>query len=245
MFVDVHAHLDDKQFQKDLPEVIERAKAAGVTTIINNGSDMESNRKTLELSKKFSIIRPALGFYPGFAQNLTLQEIDREIEFIRKSKPIAIGEVGLDFYHEHNKNKQTEIFQKFITLAEKLKLPLIVHSRKAEKEVVDLLLSSKLKKVILHCYTGKLKIARIAEDNGFSFSIPPIVINSKQFQQLVEQTSISNLLTETDSPYLSAIKSERNEPKNVVDTVKKIAEIKNLDKLETKNLIFMNFQRIF
>lgn len=245
MFVDVHAHLDDGQYAKDLPEVISRAEAAGVKFIVNNGVDIASNRKTLLLSKKYGLVKPALGLYPGVAQDMSWDDIHDEIKFIRKQKPFAIGEVGLDYYHEHDAKKQKEVFLEFISLAERLDVPLIVHSRKAERDIVDMLISSRLKKVVLHCFCGKMKIALDAEKHGFFFSVPPIVNSSTQFQELVSRISISSILTETDSPYLSDVKGERNEPKNVTCTVKKISGLKNLDEFETRNLIFMNFQKIF
>ncbi len=245
MFVDVHAHLDDKQFDGDIVDVISKAEAAGVKVIINNGIDVKSNRKTLELARRFDIIRPALGVFPGFAQGMGEDNLDEEIEFIVKNKPVAVGEVGLDYYHEHDKKRQVNAFEKFISIAERLDVPLIVHSRNAEKDVVDMLVSSRVKKIVLHCFCGKFKIAKIAEDQGFFFSIPPIVVNSKQFQEMVKKISMNNLLSETDSPYLSSVSGRRNEPCFVVDVVKKISKLKKLDEIKTKKLLFANFQRIF
>jgi len=248
MLVDVHAHLDFKYFEKDLDQVIERAKEVGVVAIINNGTDPKSNVKTLELAKKFPLVKAALGIYPTDALKLSKKEFEEALIFIRKNKKklIAIGEVGMDFKQIQGKEKeQSENFLEFINLAKELKLPIIVHSRKAEEKVVEVLESSKMKKVVMHCFSGSMKLVKRIEDNGWMFSIPCNITISEHFQNIVRQVSISQLLTETDAPFLPPIKGQRNEPKNVAYTIDKISEIKNLDKEEVKKIIFMNFKKIF
>jgi TatD DNase family protein len=245
MLVDVHAHLDWKSFDKDLDEVIKRAKENKVVSIITNGVNAESNRASLEIAKKYDIVKPALGIYPTDGVNMTEEELDKEIEFIRKAKPFAIGEVGLDLKHLSSLNKQKKVFERMIVLAEKLKVPLITHTRQAEKAILDTLESSNVKKVILHTFMGKLKLVKRAESLGYSFSIPPIVVNSEQMQKLVKEVSISRLFSETDSPFLSHKKGERNEPMNVKLVVKKIAELKGLDKIEAEKMIYSNFVKMF
>lgn len=245
MLVDVHAHLDLEQFSMDLDEVINRARHFGVVSVINNGLNPVSNRKTLELSRKYDIVKPALGLYPIDALKLSEEELESELEFIKKNKPIAIGEVGLDYLRSEERDKQKEIFQKIINLAEKLGLPLIVHSRKAESDVVDILESSKLKKIIMHCFNGEQSLVKRVEKNGWFFSIPPIILRSLQFQMIVNQVSTNQLLTETDSPYLAPPPKKRNEPIFVSKVIEKISEIKNLNEDEVKKIIFMNYKNIF
>lgn len=245
--VDIHAHLDDKQFAKDLDAVIERAKNIGLKVIINNGINPGSNRKTLELAKKFDIVKPALGLYPLEGLKLKEEEIEKEIEFILENKDqiLAVGEIGLDAYwKKETLEKQKPIFQEFIDLAEKIKKPVIVHSRNAEKECLEMLESSKLK-VVMHCFSGSLSLAKKIEDKGWSFSIPPSIVRSKHFQELVEKININQLLTESDAPYLGVKHGQRNEPAFVRETVKKIAELKALDEIEVENNLYMNFQGLF
>lgn len=260
MLVDIHAHLDHFRFEKDLDKVIERARKNKVKYIITSGVNKSTNRKALEISKKYKdIVKVSLGIYPLDALEVEMKEgsfprtiekfnVDEELEFIKKNKNkiIAIGECGLDYHYTKEKNKeQKKIFQKIINLTEKIKKPLIVHSRKAEQDVIEMLESSNLKKVIMHCFTAKLKLAKKAEDLGFSFSIPPIIVRLKHFQELVNRLSLDKILTETDCPYLSPVPGKRNEPSFVVETIKKVAEIKKLTKKEVENIIFMNFQKIF
>ncbi|MBI2148178.1 TatD family hydrolase [Candidatus Woesearchaeota archaeon] len=258
MLIDVHSHLTFKAFEKDLDEVIERAKNAGVVAILCSGVDHESNVKVLELSKKQSIIKSSLGIYPLDAVGLghyddvpretRAIDVDAEIEFIRKNKDniISIGEIGLDKSPEEPKLKeQEEVFWKAIKLAEEIKKPIVVHTRKAEKECIEILESSKIKNVVLHCFTGNLKLVKKAEDLNFYLSIPTIITRLKHFQEVVEKISLNNILTETDAPYLSHIKGERSEPSHIKETIKIIAQIKKITEEEAENIIFSNYQKIF
>ena len=255
LLIDIHAHLDHLQFEKDLDEVIDRARKAGIKKIITNGIDQITNRKTLKLSKKYDIVEPALGIFPPDAlptapshhgdYTKTEFDIDEEIEFIKKSKPIALGEVGMDLRWGNNQSAQTELFNKFISLSEKLDVPMIIHSNKAEKQVIDLLESSNVKKAILHCFCGRFTLIKKAADLGYYFSIPANIVNAQHFQKMVETLPLSNLFTETDCPYLSPFRDKRNEPAFIAESIKKIAETKKLTVEDTANNIFMNFQRLF
>lgn len=244
MLVDVHTHLDDKKFSNVIDQVIRRAKESNIVAIINNGINSKSNRKSLELVEKYDIVKAALGIHPT---EISKVDIDDEVKFIEnnKDKIVAIGEIGLDKHWEPEKlNEQKEVFLKLLSLAEKIKKPVIVHSRKAEKEVIEILETTKLKHVILHSFSGNFNLIKKAEDLGYKFSIPVSIINSHHFQNLVNKVSISSLLTETDAPYLNPFK-KLNEPSNVKFSVQKISEIKKLSLDEVEKLLFMNYQNTF
>lgn len=241
--IDVHAHLDLKQFEGDLDEVVSNASDSDVSVIINNGLDPKSNRKTVELAGKYSIVKVALGLYPGMDDET---DVDAEIEWMKKQELVAVGEVGLDYYHEpYDKSKQIVIFKKMIGLAKDLDIPVIVHSRNAEKECIDILEEECVKKVVLHCFNGSLELVKRAEKLGYYFSVPCIITFAKQFQEIVKKVSITRLLTETDCPYMSPYKGKRNEPANVSVTIKKIAELKGFEEKETEDSIYLNYQRLF
>lgn len=243
MLVDVHAHLDSKCFSKNLDQVIERAKQANVSIIINNGLDHKTNLKTLELSKKYKIIKPALGIYPEYVFRT---DVEKEIKFIEENKDniIAIGEIGLDKSKETDFELQKQVFIKLIELAKKLDMPVIVHSRKAEKEVIDILESTKIKKVVLHAFHGNLKLVKRAQELGYKFSMPVSIIKSEHFQNIVKILNLNSILTETDAPYLNPL-HKPNEPCYIADSLKKIAELKQVTIEETEKIIFMNFQSLF
>jgi TatD DNase family protein len=262
MIVDCHCHLDHKYFENDLDEVIKRAEIAGIKAIIQNGIDKKTNRISLEIAKKYKIVKVALGMYPLDAlrketeqENLhnqsdyrfTPYDIDEEIQFIRQNKDniVAIGEVGLDYKETDKQNDQKKTFQKIIELSKEINKPIIVHSRKAESDVIDMLEKNKMKRVILHCFSGKKKLIEKAIKNKYYFTIPTCVVRSQQFQMLVEMLPLRQMLTETDAPYLSPFKDQRNEPAYIIEAIKKIAEIKKMDEKEIKNTIFMNYQYLF
>ncbi|MAG50455.1 hypothetical protein CL621_02325 [archaeon] len=259
MLVDVHAHLSHEKFSKDLDKVLERAKKVGIKEIITSGVNVPTNREALKLSEKYDFVKTSLGLYPidllglgsdesGLSRQVEPFVLEDELKFIKKNKDkiISIGEVGMDFaWDKKHHDKQKKNFEKIITFAEKLKKPIIIHSRKAEKECLDLLESSKLKKVLLHCFSGNKKLIKKGEDLGYCFSIPAIIIRLQHFQTLVEMVDMGKILTETDAPWLSPYPGKRNEPSFIVETIKKITEIKKLTKEEVEKIIFMNYKRFF
>jgi TatD DNase family protein len=262
MLVDIHAHLDHEKFKGDLDKVIENARNAGVRHIITSGVNSKTNRLVLDIAAKYGNVHPSFGIYPldalkkeieageaaGFVRDIESFDIDDEIGWIEenKDKCVAIGECGLDFkWGKENEKEQKENFQKVIEMVEKIKKPIVVHTRKAELDSIEMLESSKIKSIILHCFCGRKHLVRRAADNGWNFSIPPIIVRLQQFQLMAEIVNISQLLTETDCPYLSPYPGKRNEPAFVMETIKKVAEIKGLTEEDTAKNIFMNYQRVF
>lgn len=256
MIVDVHAHLDHNWMIKDLDEIINRAKIAGVKIIITNGINKETNRISLELAKKYDIVKAALGIYPPDALSREGEEsgfkiepfdIDEEIKFMASHAKefIAFGEVGLDLKNGKDIEMQKVILEKILKLAKKQNKPVIIHSRKAEKELIEFLKDFDNKKLIMHCFSGKKHLIKEAKERGYYFSIPTNIVKSEHFQMLVEMVPLSQLLTETDSPYLSPYPGERNEPSYIHETIKMIANIKKMTEEEVMNNLFMNYQKLF
>ncbi len=259
MYVDVHVHLDHQRYKLDLDKVIDNCRKNNVM-VITCGINKESNRKVLEIASKYKdVVKAALGIYPFDAVGIQRDDsysgkipekfdVDEELEFIKKNKDkiVAISEVGMDKSAEDHKiEKQKEIFEKVIELSEKIKKPLVVHSRKAELECIEMLESCKHKKIVMHFFSGNFKLVKKIEDNGWMFSIPCIIDRLRHFQLISEKVNMNQLLTETDAPYAPPKNFEKNEPMFVMNTVKIIAQIKNLKEEEVKNNIFMNFQKIF
>ncbi len=249
MLIDVHCHLDflEKEGIK-VEQAIKNARKNKVKIIICNGVNPEQNKKILALAEEYSEVKPAIGVYPIDALKLSNKQIDEEINFIKKNKNkiIAIGEIGLDFKEDQiNQEKQKEVFAKFIDLAKELNLPISVHSRKAELETIELLEELKAKKVHMHCFMGKIKLAERIAKNGWYLSIPSCVKYNEQFQLIIQKVPIENLLAETDSPYLHPDKKWPNEPAKVIESYKKIAEIKKLPLKEVEKIIESNFKNLF
>lgn len=257
MIVDVHAHLDHTLVYDKLDEIIDNAKKAGVKSIITCGVNHKTNLLALEISKKYKdIVKCAFGLYPrdAFTREETddsyksdSHNIDEELAFFEKHKNdiIAIGEVGLDYHNGKDSVMQEKDFVKIIQLANKLNKPLIIHSRKAESDAIDILERENAKKVVMHCFSGKKELVKRASKLGYSFSIPTNIVRAENFQLLVKEIPISQLLTETDTPYLSPFKDKKNEPAFIVETIKKIAEIKGMTEQDVMQNIYMNYQKLF
>jgi TatD DNase family protein len=257
LFIDAHSHLDHHLLAGKLDEVIRRAKNAGVRHIITNGINPETNRKCLEISKKYDIVECGMGLYPRNALKKDIDsgdypiklweyDVDAELEFIRQNKNdiVAISEVGLDFVDGESK-EQMEDFEKVMKLAESINKPIVVHSRKAEQKCVEMIESSKLKKVVMHCFCGKKSLVKRIANNGWFITVPTSVVRAQQFQDVVKNVPITQLFCETDSPYLSPYKDKMNEPAFVLESYRKIAEIKGMEINEVANSLYMNWQKVF
>ncbi len=256
--VDVHCHLNDKAFKDDLVETIERAKAAGCESIVVSGTTPEENRHVLKLSKKFPIIKPSLGIYPidalgpmpDFPRKIIPFNVDEELKFIEEHKDeiVSIGEIGMDFHwvdKESTVNQQTENFIKCINLANKINKSIVIHSRKSEKECLDILEEHAKVPVDLHCFGGKKAQVKRAIELGYYFSIPPNVVRSHSFQTIIKLAPITQLLTETDAPYLAPEREQRNEPAFITHTIKKMAELKEMSEEDVADQIWKNYEKIF
>jgi len=248
-------------YEQDLDQVIERAKKAGLKAIICSGVNVPTNREALALAKKYApLVRCSLGIYPVDALNITPDEsglsrqiepfdVDAELAFIKKNKDhiSAIGEAGLDYHWVKDAElhkKEKENFAKVIKLAEEIKKPLIVHTRDAEADAVEMLASSSVKNVVLHCFTGRKSVVKRAIDLRYYFSIPAVIEKLQHFKMIAEMASINQLLSETDGPWLSPV-AGKNEPANVIYTVRNIAKVKGFTEEEVANNIWLNFQKVF
>jgi TatD DNase family protein len=245
--VDTHTHICDKSFDEDRDEVLGRAEVAGVGAIIALGEDISDARRNIELAQKHPILRPGAGLYPTI---LDLDQAEQMCAFIRKerSRLVAIGEVGLDFWvvkEESERDLQKEILKGFINLSNELDLPLNIHSRSAGRHAVALLLENGATRVQMHAFDGKASTALPALEAGFFFSIPPSVVRSRQKQKLLKHLPLSCLLVETDSPVLGPEPNQRNEPANVIIAMKAIAELKGIDEEAVEVTICENARHLY
>src|SRR3989344_121331 len=215
MYTDCHCHLDHLRFKGNLGKVIENCRKNKVIAI-SCGVNKESNRKVLEISKKYpDVVKAALGMFPFDAIGIERDSgylgripdkfnCEEEVEYIRSKKYsiVAISEVGIDkSIPDHNIEKQKEILSKIISLSEQINKPLIVHSRKAELECIELLETCKHKNIVMHMFSGNFKLVKRIENNGWFISIPTKIDRLEHFQSIAQQVSINQLLTETDSPW--------------------------------------------
>lgn len=244
MIYDTHAHLD---MIKDLPTLIKNAKESNVKTIITQSVNIPSLKKSLEISKKYSdLVKFSAGLYPE--ENLSIQDFNELKEFVLENKKdvFAIGEIGMDFSRElPDKKIQEEVFRKQLELTQELNLPVSIHTRKAEKEIVEILEEYPNVKKILHCFSGNFKLVKKAVELGCYFSIPTNIVRAEHFQKMVRELPREKILTETDTPYLSPFVGKDNEPAFIKESIKKISEIWEVSEKEVEGIIEENFERIF
>src|SRR3989338_5837843 len=263
--IDVHCHLNHAYFKDKLDAVIKRAEKAGLKAIVVSGVNPEANREVLALAKKHpKLIKASLGIYPidalgiqpdgvGLPHHKGAINLNEEFKFIEKNKAVVhcIGEVGMDFHwadKEKTYQQQAENFRKIIRFAIKVKKPLVIHSRKAEEECMQILeeeVKNQEIPVIQHCFSGRKSLISKGVELGHYFSIPPCIVKSSNFQTLVKKVPLTQLLTETDSPWLSPYKEGMNEPAFVVESIKQIALVKELSEEEVAEQIWKNYQKIF
>jgi len=263
--IDVHCHLTHDYFKDKLDVVLKRAEKEGLKALIVSGVNPEANKEVLALAKKHpKLIKASLGIYPidalgiqpegaGMAPHKGPIDLEKEFKFIEQNldKVTCIGEVGMDFHwadKEKTYAQQAENFRKIIRFAIKIKKPLVIHSRKAEEECLQILedeIKNKEIPVIQHCFSGRKSLMSKGVELGHYFSIPPCIVKSSNFQTLVKKVPLTQLLTETDSPWLSPYKEGMNEPAFVVESIKQIALVKELSEEEVAEQIWKNYQKIF
>ncbi|PKL68847.1 MAG: DNase [Methanobacteriales archaeon HGW-Methanobacteriales-1] len=249
--IDTHCHVDFKDFNKDRAEIIKRAQKK-LTCIVNCGVTLDGNRRVLELSEEYKkFVFPSLGFHPVNSSKSDQSAVEAVIEELHENidKTVAIGEVGMDYYHvkdSEGRNRQEKIFNQFCGLAEEYELPLIVHARDSEEKAFKIVKKYKsIPEVIFHCYSGSLETANKIIEEEYYTSFSTMICYSKHHQVLAKEIPLKYILTETDSPYLSPFKGKKNEPAFVEEAVKKIAEIKGNKFSKVDNITEKNAKKAF
>ena len=252
MLFDSHAHLDATQFDHDRDLVIKRAKLNGISFILNPGADYESSVKAVELAKTHDFIYAAVGVHPHDAETMDMSVLEALEILAKNSKVKAIGEIGLDFYRDLSpRDVQDKWFREQIRLAKRLGLPIIIHDRDANDEVLKVLKEEKAFEtgVLMHCYSGSRELATQYVKLGAMISIagPITYKNARKTLEVVEAVPLEHLLVETDAPYLSPepMRGKRNEPMHVKYTCQKMAVIKGISYEEMAQATLENAIRFF
>jgi len=230
MLVDTHAHVHFKKFNQDRDAVISRARQK-LAFFVEVGVNSSTNLKAMALASQHpGFIYPTAGLHPTEATPEEITLVKQQV-IQNQDKIAAIGEIGLDFHHETNPAKQhsqIKMFQEILGFSEPLKKPIIVHSRDAEQQAFDTLSSYSFPSVIMHCYSGSLSLAAKCTDAGYWISVPAIVTFALEKQELVRHIGPDRVLLETDCPFLSPLRSKRNEPAFVEYSARKIASLLSL-----------------
>ena len=250
--IDSHCHLDHEPLLSDLSNVIKRSKEVGIEKLLTISTSFESFSRVKELINRDEMIYGTIGIHPHESSTniITSKKIIENLN--ENSKIIGIGETGLDFYYNNSeKDKQISSFKEHIKASIKTKVPLIVHSRNAEKETFEILNIYKdfKPKILMHCFTGSLEFAtKLLSFNSF-FSASGVITfkNSIQLQNTFKNIPNDKILIETDSPYLTPVpfRGKKNEPSFIKYTLEKLAEIKNIKFDEIEKITNKNFNNLF
>ena len=244
--IDSHAHIV-KEYYDDINALIEELKEKNILKVINCSTSIESCKEILELAKKTeNFLSPALGIHPETKADFN--KMDELEELVKINKPVAIGEIGLDYYWDKsNKEEQKELFINQINIAEKYNLPILIHTRDSIQDTFDILKERKLRGII-HCYSGSYEMAKEFIKLGYKLGIGGVLTfkNSKLYE-VIEKIDLKDIVLETDSPYLSPepLRGKQNNPYNIYYVAKRIAEIKNIEIEEVINQTTANIYDIF
>ena len=249
MLIDTHSHLDFPEFDNDRDEVIRRAENEGVGYIINVGSSLEGSEKSLQLARSYGCIYAAIGIHPHEAGNFDIKVLDTMKVMAENDKVVAIGEIGLDYYRNLAKvENQKYLFQSLVNLAKELNLPMVIHSRQAESDVLDILKPVLPHKIVVHCFSGDEDFLKFCLDLGFfvSFTCNITYKKAENLRKVVKLVPLERLLLETDAPFLppEGFRGKRNEPFYVKHLAREIAGIRG-DSIEEIAEITTNNARSF
>ena len=233
--IDTHTHLNDPKYKDDLEQVISRAVEAGVERMVVCGYDAPSSRQAVELAARYEAVYATVGVHPHDAVRFNPVIEDEIRELAANEKVAAIGETGLDFHYDFSpRPNQVVVLEHHLVMAEELGLPVVVHSREANKEILQVLAghASKLAGCVLHCFSGDEKQAQAALELGFYIGIdgPVTFKGSEELRRVVEMCPMDRLLIETDCPYMAPVpfRGKRNEPAYVTYIAAEIARIKGV-----------------
>ena len=252
MIFESHAHYDDEAFEEDRDSLLQSLKENGIEYVINVGASMESSYSTLQLARKYPFLYGAVGVHPSDTYPLTERDMEKLKDMAADEKIVAIGEIGLDYYwDEPDREIQKNWFKRQLLLAEELNLPVIIHSREAAKDTLDLLhaMDSGQYCGVVHCFSYSAEIAREVIQMGFYIGVGGVSTykNAKKLVEVIQEIPLNRILLETDCPYLTPVpyRGKRNSSLYLPYVVEKIAEIKGVTTEEVERKTYENALLLF
>ncbi len=251
MLADSHAHLEMNDFDCDRNEVVRRAEGAGVDLIITVGTTLDDCRKAISIANTFKNVYAAIGIHPHEVKDIDETTYETIKIMAKMDKVVAFGEIGLDFFRNLSpRDVQIRRFEEQLELAGEIGLPIIIHDRDAHQETLKMLERRKgTHRGVIHCFSGDYRMAEKCLDMGFYISVTGAITfgKSEKLKEVVRQIPVTNLLLETDAPYLTPhpYRGKRNEPAYVIHTARKVAEIKGMSLEELTSLTYQNTKNVF
>ena len=252
MIIDTHAHYDDKAFDEDRGALLAGMAEAGISRIVNIGSSLEACKRTLELMDRYDFIYGAIGVHPCDSAELSEQSLSWIREASSHEKCVAIGEIGLDYYwDEPDRDIQKKWFVRQMDIAKEVKLPIVIHSRDAAKDTIDIMTAERAHEIggVVHCYSYSKELAKTFLDMGFYFGIGGVVTfsNGKKLKEALEYIPMDRIVTETDSPYLAPVpfRGKRNDSTKLPYVIEEIAKVKNISAEEVMQICKENAYQLY
>ena len=252
MIFDTHAHYDDDWFDEDRDSLLRGMAAAGVGRIVNIGSTWKSLEITKGLTETYDFIYGAYGIHPDEISDLSEERFEELRGFLASDKAVAVGEIGLDYYHNtENKTEQQEWFERQAFLAKELGLPIVIHSREAAEDTMTMAKTRHFEDIggVVHCFSYSREIAREYIKMGFFIGVGGVVTykNGRKLKETVEDIPLTSIVLETDSPYLSPEprRGTRNDSRNLHEVVRMIAELKGITEQEVEEITWANACRLY
>jgi TatD DNase family protein len=252
-FVDAHIHLSDQEYSGCVDEIVAEAKSSNVVALVSNSMNCETSIRSLKLAEKYpGMVYAALGIHPWSVKSVTEDELNQTLELISEQRQnkalIAIGEIGLDGKYAKTWGKQVRVFDGMLRLAERLDLPVIIHSRGTTVRIVEMLPSYGVKKVLLHWFSNPISALPKVVENGYYITEGVPATYSNGIREVVRRMPVTNLLTETDGPvrfFKQPFNGKRTTPAFVPTVVKAMAEVKKMDVASVAEQVIKNFEEFF
>lgn len=252
MIFDTHAHYDDEQFDGDRDELLASMQACGVEAVTNIGASLATSQNTIELTKKYPCVYGAIGVHPNEVEELNEEGIAWLKENSALPKIVAVGEIGLDYYwDEPGREVQKKWFLRQLELAWEVKLPVVIHSRDAAKDTLDIMKSFHAENLsgVIHCFSYTKEMAREYLNMGFFLGIGGVVTfkNAKKLKEVVEYMPMEQMVLETDCPYLSPVpnRGKRNSSLNLPYVVEEVARLKGISVDEVIDITNRNAKTMY
>ena len=250
-YIDTHAHYNDEVYKDNLDEILDIIKKANVDKIINVGYSVEGSRESIELAKKYDNIFSTIGIHPE-SINDNVDKLEELYNINKGEKIVAVGEIGLDYaYIQDNKEKQIDLFIKQIKLAEKLKLPIVIHSRDAALDTYNIIKDNVNigTKLLFHCFAPTDDLVRLVLERKYFVAFGGNITYPRNvsFKKYIEMIPVEQMVMETDSPYLTPIpfRGKINNSSNLNLVCSKLAEYKNIDEEELSKILYNNSIQFF
>ena len=252
MIFDTHAHYDDDAFDDDRDELLSGMREQNVEYIVNVGASMASSERSMKLAEKYPFVYAAVGVHPDEVGELDEEKFEKLREWTTHEKVKAVGEIGLDYYWDKEKHDlQKHWFMRQMELASECSLPMIVHSREAAKDTLDMVIAAKPLELsgIIHCYSYSVEIAREYLNMGYYLGIGGVLTfkNAKKLKEVAEYTPLSQIVLETDCPYLAPVpfRAKRNDSSKLSYVVNELAAIKQVPVEEVIRITNENGRRLY